>query len=98
MVCDCGLFLLYSPEFLLSELMAARLIDLRRRKSPEMMETDQEPSYSVPANLTAILKAYGLSMPPAHITTHQLFDKLISKVTCCDSQQFVFSLVHIIPL
>ena len=46
------------------------------------MDTDQEPSYSVPANLTAILKAYGLSTPPAHVTPQLIFDKLISKVGC----------------
>ncbi|CAI8028392.1 Protein FAM98A [Geodia barretti] len=68
-------------DYLLSELMTARLIDLQKsQQDPEPMETDhQEPSYSVPANLTAILKAYGLSTPPAHVTPHQFFGKLISK-------------------
>lgn len=69
----------FLADFLLSETMAARLCDLQREDEPEPMDTGQ-PSYSVPANLSAILKTYGLSAPPAHITVRQVFDKLISKV------------------
>jgi len=43
--------------------------------SPHMVQP-----HSIPANLTAILKVYGLTKPPAHITVKQLFDKIISKV------------------
>ena len=60
-------------------MMAARLCDLHKDEDPEPMETDQ-PTYSVPANLAAILKVYGLNTPPANITVHQVFDKLIAKV------------------
>ena len=69
----------FSTDFLLSETMAARLTARRSRSDPEPMETDQ-PSYSVPANLAAILKVYDLSTPPSHITIHKLFDRLIGKV------------------
>ena len=63
-------------------MLAARLCDLNRGQDPEPMDTDQ-PSYSVPANLEAILKVYGLNKPPAHITVHQVFDRLIAKVCVC---------------
>ena len=74
------LTLLFSEtDFLLSEVLTARLCDLQQRQDPDPMDTGQ-PSYSVPANLAAILKVYGLSTPPAHITVRQVFDKLIAKV------------------
>lgn len=60
-------------------MLTARLCDLRQRQDPDSMDTGQ-PSYSVPANLAAILKVYGLSTPPAHVTVYQVFDKLIAKV------------------
>ena len=60
-------------------MLTARLCDLHERKEVEPMDTDQ-PSYSVPANLSAILKVYGLNKPPAHITVRQVFEKIISKV------------------
>ena len=63
----------------MSELLTGRLCDLHKRQNTEPMEIDL-PSYSVPANLSAILRVYGLNKPPAQITTHQIFDKLIAKV------------------
>ena len=60
-------------------MMAARLCDVQKVEDPEPMDTGQ-PSYSVPANLKAILKEYGLGEPPAHITVRQVFDKIIGKV------------------
>lgn len=72
-------FLFCETDFLLSEVLTARMCDLQQTHDPDPMDTGQ-PSYSVPANLAAILKVYGLSTPPAHITVHQVFDKLIAKV------------------
>ena len=64
----------------MSELLTARLSELRRRQEDtEPMDTGQ-PSYSVPANLAAILKVYGLNKPPANISVHQVLDKIIGKV------------------
>lgn len=70
-------------DFLLSELLAARLAR-SRRKDTEMATPPgpalQPAPYSVSGNLSAILKVYGFSQPPAHITVRQIFDKIILKV------------------
>lgn len=80
LLCVCDNRLSFNvTDFLLSEVLSARLCELQKRQDPVPMDTGQ-PSYSVPANLAAILKVYGLSTPPAHITVYQVFDKLIAKV------------------
>lgn len=71
-------------DFLLSELLPARLIALKKRVKgeDEEMEVDgaKRAVHSVPANMEAILRAYGIKNPPPHITVKQLFDRIISKV------------------
>ena len=73
------------PDFLLSELMAARLLSLNKQdeSGPSPMEVDGQQSYSVPTNLAAILKAYGLKTPPGDITVRQIFERIIAKVSEC---------------
>ena len=71
-------------DFILSELMAARLATVRRkdRGGVESMEVDGDRGaiHSVPANLGAILRAYDIKTPPPHITDRQVFDRIIGKV------------------
>ena len=72
-------------DFLLSELLAARLVAVKKksRGDSEPMEVDgvtEGGVHSVSANLEAILRAYSMNKPPAHITAHQVFDRIITKV------------------
>ncbi|XP_064387131.1 protein FAM98A-like [Halichondria panicea] len=57
-------------DYLLSELMAARLVG-----QDEDMDTGQ--SGSIPASLSAILRVYEIKQPPANVTVKQIFDKII---------------------
>lgn len=71
-------------DFLLSELLPARLIAVRKRikGEDEKMEVDGAKGavHSVSENMEAILRAYGINNPPPHITVKQIFDRIISKV------------------
>ncbi len=89
----CRLLLL---DYLLSELMAARLTSGKRE---EEMDTGQEVSCPLPLSLTvglmcvcvqgggvegslsAILRAYDIKQPPPDITVKQIFDKIIGTVS-----------------
>lgn len=67
-------------DFLLSELLTARLLRAKK-KDVETMEVDGVSGvHSVEANLEAILRAYGIAKPPPHITVKQLYDRIIGKV------------------
>ena len=48
-------------DFLLSELLAARLLSLRTEESPTEPGKPVKQPYSIPDNLAAILKVYGLA-------------------------------------
>eukprot|EP00731_Ephydatia_muelleri_P017983 Em0011g23a len=61
-------------DFLLAELMASRLMALRKATAEEAQE-----SHGVPGNLGCILKTLGMSKPPAHVKAEQMFSKLIEK-------------------
>lgn len=84
-------------DFLLSELMAARLVTMKKksRGDSEPMEVDgvaEGGVHSVSANLEAILRAYGINNPPPHITTYQVFDRIIAKV------KYVYVCIRLEPL
>ena len=68
-------------DFLLSEVLTARMLSLRK-KDEERMEVNGEHSLSVQGNLEAILKVYGIPDPPSHVTVKQVFDRIIGKVGC----------------
>ena len=78
-------------DFLVSELLTARLLTVRKRdkRDVEDMEVDGAKGmvHSVPANLEAILRVYEINKPPPHITVTQVFDRIIGKVSCTDSSQ-----------
>ena len=72
-------------DFIVSELLTARLLKAKKKdlSSAEAMEVDGATGamiHSVPANLEAILRAYGIKKPPPNITVKQLFDRIIEKV------------------
>ena len=72
-------------DFLVSELLTARILKVKKRKGVddgvEVMEVDGATGvHSVPANLKAILRAYGINEPPPNITVKQVYDKIIGKV------------------
>ena len=81
-------------DFVLSELLAARLAAVRRKNKGgvEDMEVDGDKGavHSVPANLEAILRAYDIKKPPPNITVKQVFDRIIGKV----SYSILFPRVH----
>ena len=62
-------------DFLLAELMASRLVALRKATTAE----EARESHGVPGNLGCILKTLGMSKPPAHVKAEQMFSKLIEK-------------------
>ena len=71
-------------DFLLSELLAARLLVMKKKVRGNIEDTTVDgpkgAMYSIPKNLEAILRAYGIRNPPPHITVKQLFDRIVSKV------------------
>ena len=73
-------------DFLLSELLAARMIAVKKKKKERVDVEDMEVDgagggvHSVQANLEAILRAYGINTPPPHVTPKQIFDRIIGKV------------------
>ena len=68
-------------DFLVSELLTARILKVKKRTDVEAMEVDGATGvHSVPANLKAILRAYGINEPPSNITVKQVYDKIIGKV------------------
>ena len=78
-------------DFLLSELLAARLIAMRSKVKGDVDEMEVDGAtgavHSVPANLEAILRAYDIPPPPPHITVKQLFDRIITKVNQNDNSR-----------
>ena len=69
-------------DFLVSELLTARILKVKNVDGGvEAMEVDGATGvHSVPANLKAILRAYGINEPPPSITVKQVYDKIIGKV------------------
>ena len=71
-------------DFLLSEVLAARMIAVKEKEKGDVEEMEVDGAsgavHSIPANLEAILKAYGIAKPPPNVTVKQIFDRIIGKV------------------
>ena len=70
---------LLSLSFLLTELQAARMLMLRSERQKETAKPAL-PADPVGYNLTLIASAYKLSIPPPHVTTKVIMQRLVAKV------------------
>lgn len=94
-------------DYLLSELMAARLTG---GKQEEEMVTGQEVSHpdhpvwcvycacmqggSIENSLSAILRVYDIKQPPTDVTVKQVFDKIIGTVSLTTHTPSLFTHSH----
>ena len=70
---------LLALSFLLTELQAARMLALRARMEEETA-SPALPMDPVGRNLTLIVAAYKLSVPPPNVTTKTIMQRLLAKV------------------
>ncbi|XP_019855044.1 PREDICTED: protein FAM98A-like [Amphimedon queenslandica] len=67
-------------DYLLSELMTARLLKVKIEESTEYKRNNFESNpYDVQSNLSAILNVFGVDTPPPHVTPTMILDKIIKK-------------------